>query len=84
MLHYTKEEGRVDALQQTIDLLDEWLKGVETDTGMRQYLMRYAQVRGWNQYGRDSMRNLRLGEITESIWPRYKANYKELLYFIFI
>ena len=45
VLPYNKE-GRVDARQQTIAPLDEWLKDVGMDTGSRQCLVRYLRGRG--------------------------------------
>ncbi len=41
-----KEEGRVAALNRTIDLLDSWLKKVGMDNSLRQCLVNYAKMRG--------------------------------------
>ena len=43
---HCKEEGRVAALNCTIDLLDSWLKKVETNNSLRQCLAKYARMRG--------------------------------------
>ena len=41
-----QEEGRVETLLGTIDFLDSWMKKIGTDKGLRNYLVRYAKVRG--------------------------------------
>ena len=45
ILHY-EEEGKVAALNCTIDLLNSWLKKVGTHNSLRQCLVKYARVRG--------------------------------------
>lgn len=41
-----EEEGRVDLLQKSINLLDQWLKEKGTDETLRKYLVKYARARG--------------------------------------
>ena len=36
----------VDALYQSINLLDKWLKNVDTHTQLHKYILQYAKVRG--------------------------------------
>ena len=43
---YCEEEGRVDALGVSIDLMDRWLRQVGTDNGLRCCLVEYAKGRG--------------------------------------
>ena len=43
---HCEEERRVAALNCTIDLLDSWLKKIGTDNSLRQYLVKYARMRG--------------------------------------
>ena len=45
-LLFCNESGQVDALYQSINLLDEWLKKVGTHTQLRQYIIQYAKGRG--------------------------------------
>ena len=40
------ETGRVDALYQSINLLEKWLKKVGTHTQLRKYILQYAKGRG--------------------------------------
>ena len=40
------EAGRVDALHQSINILDKWLKKVGTHTQLRKYILQYAKVIG--------------------------------------
>jgi hypothetical protein len=40
------EEGRVDCLHKSIDLLDQWLKEKGTDETLRTYLVKYARAQG--------------------------------------
>ena len=41
-----EEEGRVDVLHRSIDLLDKWLRDNGTDRMLRQFIVRYAHGRG--------------------------------------
>ena len=43
---FCEESGRVQALGASIKLLDQWLKSVGTDTGLRRCLIAYARRRG--------------------------------------
>ena len=43
---YCEEAGRVETLQKTIDLLEEWMVEVGTDGDLRRCLVRYARARG--------------------------------------
>ena len=43
---YCEEAGRVETLQRTIDLLEDWLIEVGTDVDLRKCLVRYARSRG--------------------------------------
>ena len=40
------ESGRVEALSWSIDLVDDWMKKVGTDTALRKSIVEYAQERG--------------------------------------
>ena len=73
---HCEEEGRVAALNCTIDLLDSWLKKVGTDNSLRQCLVQYARTRGG-----DSMvhmvrgKGVRFEKLAQSVdsigWRRY-------------
>ena len=41
-----EEVGRVDAMMQTIRLLDAWLIKVGSDSGLRRSILEYARGRG--------------------------------------
>ena len=43
---FCEESGRVQALGETIKLLDQWLKSVGTDTGLSRCLTMYARRQG--------------------------------------
>jgi hypothetical protein len=43
---YCEEEGRVDLLQKSIDLVEQWMKDKGTDDTLRKYLIKYARARG--------------------------------------
>ena len=43
---HCSHEGRVDALLTTITLLDQWLKGNDTDPDLRECIYEYAMGRG--------------------------------------
>ena len=70
------EDGRVNALNCTINLLDIWLRTVGTDGPLRIYLIEYAQKRGgvsmehivWGK----GPRFYKLGQLMNKIgWRRY-------------
>merc|ERR1712194_844266 len=75
ILHY-EEEGRVAALNCTINLLDSWLKKVGTDNSLRQCLVQYARTRGGDSMAHvaraQSARFEKLAQSMDSIgWRRY-------------
>jgi hypothetical protein len=43
---FCEEEGRVDLLHKSIDLLDQWMREKGTDESLRKYLVKYARARG--------------------------------------
>jgi hypothetical protein len=43
---FCEEEGRVDLLQKSIDLVEQWMKDKGTDNTLRKYLVKYARARG--------------------------------------
>ena len=53
---YCEEAGRVETLQQTIDLVEEWMVEVGTDAELRRCLVQYARARGG-----ESMENICIG-----------------------
>ena len=52
-----EEEGRVAALNCTIDLMDSWLQKVGTDSSLRRCLVKFARMRGG-----DSMAHITWGK----------------------